>query len=72
MLNQEQQQAIINLRVNPGWKLLEKIINDQMSVLRGQLENDKMVVVGENQAELKAYKFILRTVGSIQDAKQTK
>lgn len=62
-LNQEQQQQIINLRSNPGWKVVESEIQKQMDVLRGQLENDKMVVVGENQAVLRAYKFILRLVG---------
>lgn len=62
MLNQEQTQLLVNLRHSPGWKVLESVIKENMDSLRAKLENDKMVVVGETQAELRAYKFVLRKV----------
>lgn len=69
-MDKEQQQILANLNSNPGWKILKEEINKQMDMLRGQLENDKMVTVGEHQAVLRFAKYILRFVEHKQGEKE--
>ena len=57
-----------------GWAVLENKINEQIQLIRNQLENNGAVNVSAAQEAIRAYKFVLRQVieskGSKKDANE--
>lgn len=62
MDKENQKIQLHSLSKTPGWSIMELRINEQITTLRNQLENNPEVDTKVNQNQIKAYKTILRWV----------
>lgn len=69
--SKETQQALLrDLSKHGGWSILELKINEQLLILRNQLENNPDVNVSGNQNQIKAYRNIVRWVDEAKGRKK--
>ena len=62
MDKENQKIQLRNLSKTSGWSIMELRINEQITTLRNQLENDSQVDTKVNQNQIKAYKTVIRWV----------
>lgn len=61
--NKENQKIHLrDLSKSVGWSIIELRVNQQIDILRNQLENNPEVDVKYNQSQIKAYKTVVRWV----------
>lgn len=67
--SQQQKNEIRNMSETAGWLVLEYRINEQLKMLRNQLENDHTCELRLIQEKIKAFKYVLRQVEEAREKK---
>lgn len=62
MDKENQKIQLRSLSKTPGWSIIELRVQEQIAILRNQLENNPEVDVKSNQNQIKAYKTVIRWV----------